>query len=100
MAAALLVSVGGPSFNRQLPKQFPGRLPIAASPARPRGRGGLKRVNALTAISSPAGARLRPAGWRPAEWSVDVRFGSHSGLNSDIASCPDCADIVAKVFFW
>src|SRR3984893_9289621 len=47
MAAALLVSVGGPSFNRQLPKQFPGRLPIAASPTRPRARGGLKRVNAL-----------------------------------------------------
>src|SRR6266403_1675594 len=62
MAAALLVSVGGPSFNRQLPKQFPGRLPIAASPTRPRARGGLKRVNALTAISSPAGARSRPAG--------------------------------------
>src|ERR1700720_4749140 len=47
MATALLVSVGGPSFNRQLPKQFPGRLPIAASPTRPRARGGLKRVNAL-----------------------------------------------------
>src|SRR5438105_2678929 len=30
----------GTSFNRQLPKQFLGRLPIAASP-RPRARGGL-----------------------------------------------------------
>src|SRR5258705_5351998 len=29
MAVALLVSIGGPSFNRQLPKQFLGRLPIA-----------------------------------------------------------------------
>jgi hypothetical protein len=25
------------------------------------------------------------------EWSVDVRFGAHSGLKSDIAPCPKCA---------
>src|SRR5947208_14546845 len=31
----------GTSFNRQLPKQFLGRLPIAASPRRPRAGGGL-----------------------------------------------------------
>jgi len=34
--STLLVSIGGPAFNRQLPKQFLGQLPIAASPRGPR----------------------------------------------------------------
>jgi hypothetical protein len=28
---------------------------------------------------------------------ADVRFAAHNGLKSDIAPCPFCADIVAKV---
>ena len=31
------------------------------------------------------------------EGRANVRFGPHSGLNSDIAACPFCADSVAKV---
>src|SRR5256885_7964770 len=61
------LSVGGPSFNRQLPKQFPGRLPIAASPTRPRARGGLKRVTPSPPSRRPP---ARDRGRRGVVWHV------------------------------
>src|SRR6202011_673865 len=49
------------------------------------------RARVVFSPRSPAGS----VGREPinSEWSADVRFGAHSGLKSDIAALPKCANI-------